>query len=65
LRFPGDLVFIVGGAIPALYIAYLGIRYTVKRVTLDEPEDILFTELIEPEGGDDPDPDEAAAAKVS
>ncbi len=37
LRLPGDIVFIVGGALPALYIAYLGIRHTVKRVTLDEP----------------------------
>ena len=50
LRLPGDIVFIAGGAIPALYIAYLGIRHTVKRVTLDEPEDILFTEVVEPEG---------------
>ena len=48
LRLPGDVVFIVGGAVPALYIAYLGIRHTVKRVTLDEPEDILFTEIAEP-----------------
>ena len=37
LRLPGDTVFIAGGAIPALYIAYLGIRHTVKRVMLDEP----------------------------
>ena len=43
-------LFIVGGAIPVLYIAYLGVRHTVKRVTLDEPEDILFTEITEPEG---------------
>jgi nitric oxide reductase subunit B len=52
LRLPGDIVFIVGGAVPALYIAYLGIRHTVKRVTLDEPDDILFTEIIEPEGAE-------------
>ena len=45
LRLPGDIVFIAGGAIPALYIAYLGVRHTVKRVTLDEPDDILFTEI--------------------
>ena len=45
LRLPGDIVFIAGGALPALYIAYLGIRDTVKRVTLDEPDDILFTEI--------------------
>src|SRR6185369_12599111 len=43
LRLPGDILFIVGGAVPALYIAYLGVRHTVKRVTLDEPDDILFT----------------------
>ena len=43
-------MFIVGGALPALYIAYLGIRHTVKRVTLEEPEDILFTEITEPDG---------------
>ena len=51
LRLPGDIVFIAGGAIPVLYIAYLGIRHTVKRVTLEEPEDILFTEIAEPAGG--------------
>ena len=50
LRLPGDVVFIAGGAIPTLYIAYIGIRHTVKRVTLEEPEDILFTEIGEPEG---------------
>jgi nitric oxide reductase subunit B len=47
LRLPGDLVFIVGGALPALYIAYIGIRHTVKRVILEEPEDILFTEVTD------------------
>jgi nitric oxide reductase subunit B len=48
LRLPGDILFIVGGALPALYIAYIGIRHTVKRVVLDEPEEILFTEVTEP-----------------
>ena len=28
-----------------LYIAWIGIRHTVKRVTLEEPDDILFTEM--------------------
>jgi nitric oxide reductase subunit B len=50
LRLPGDVVFIAGGAIPVLYITYLGIRHTVKRVTQEEPADILFTEITEPEG---------------
>ena len=46
LRLPGDIVFIAAGALPALYIAYLGVRYTVKPATLDEPGDeILFTEI--------------------
>ena len=36
--------------VPVLYIAYIGIRHTVKRVTLEEPEDILFTEITEPAG---------------
>ena len=63
LRFPGDVIFIVGGALPALCIAYLGIRYTVKRVTLGEPDDqFLFTEIttIDAAAG----ADEAAAARV-
>ena len=48
LRLPGDIVFIAGGALPVLYIAFIGIRHTVKRVTLEEPEDILFTEIDDP-----------------
>jgi nitric oxide reductase subunit B len=47
-RLPGDAVFIVGGVLPLLYICYLGVRYTVPRITMEEPEDILFTEIAEP-----------------
>ena len=65
LRFPGDVVFIVGGAVPALYIAYLGIRHTVKHVTLDEPDDILFTDVHEPEGVPAATDAEAAAARLT
>jgi nitric oxide reductase subunit B len=64
LRFPGDVVFIAGGAIPTLYIAYLGIRHTVKQVTLEEPDDILFTEVIVPEGVSAFGDEEAAAARL-
>jgi nitric oxide reductase subunit B len=64
LRLPGDIVFIGGGALPVVYITYVGIRHTVKRTTLAEPEDILFTEIHEPAGvatiGD-----EAGAAKTT
>jgi len=63
LRLPGDIVFIGGGALPVLYIAYIGIRHTVKRVTLEEPEDILFTEIHEPAGLARTGEDEASAAR--
>ncbi len=65
LRLPGDIVFIAGGAVLTLYIAYLGIRQTVTRVTLEEPEDILFTEVAAPAGVDALSPDEATAARLT
>jgi nitric oxide reductase subunit B len=65
LRLPGDLVFIVGGALPVLYICFVGIRHTVKRVTLEEPDDILFSEIDDPGGVTGVSSDEAAAAKVT
>jgi len=65
LRLPGDIVFIAGGALPTLYIAYLGIRHTVKRTTLEEPDDILFTEIVEPDHVSPMDSEEAAAARLT
>jgi nitric oxide reductase subunit B len=47
LRMPGDVVFIVGGTLPFLYIAWLGVRHMVQRITREEPEHPLFTELTE------------------
>ena len=47
IRFPGDVLFIVGGVLPVLYLCWLGVRYRVKRVTMEEPEDILFTDTTE------------------
>jgi nitric oxide reductase subunit B len=64
LRFPGDVLFIAGGAIPVLYIAYVGIRYRVKRTTLEEPEDILFVDVAEPEGVAGTTAEEASAART-
>jgi nitric oxide reductase subunit B len=49
IRLPGDVVFIVGGVLPLLYLCYLGVRHTVPLVTMEEPEEILFTEIAEPE----------------
>jgi nitric oxide reductase subunit B len=51
LRFPGDVLFIVGGTLPVLYLASLGVRFLVPRVTQEEPAEILFTELTEPAEG--------------
>ncbi|HVN21325.1 MAG TPA: cbb3-type cytochrome c oxidase subunit I [Dongiaceae bacterium] len=45
LRMPGDIVFILGGAFPVLYLAYLGIRYMRSGTTTEEPKEILFTEI--------------------
>jgi nitric oxide reductase subunit B len=65
LRLPGDLVLIFGCAMVALYIAFLGIRHTVKQVTLDESDDVLFTEIVEPEGTPRAPDEEAAAARLA
>ena len=65
LRLPGDIVFIAGGALPVLYITWIGIRHTVKRVTLEEPEDILFTQVSAPEGVVGVSGEEAASARVT
>jgi len=48
LRLPGDLYFIAVGVLPLLYLTYLGVRYTVKREVIEEPEELLFTEVTEP-----------------
>ena len=45
LRMPGDVVFILGGALPILYIAFQGIRHMRVSPTMEEPKEILFTEV--------------------
>ena len=45
MRLPGDVVFIVGGALPFLWICWLGVRYRVRNQVMEEPEDMLFTEI--------------------
>jgi nitric oxide reductase subunit B len=51
LRFPGDVLFIVGGTLPVLYLAWLGVRHLVPVMTIEEPAEILFAELTEPVQG--------------
>src|SRR5665647_1103816 len=47
MRMPGDLIFILGGVLPFLYICWLGVRYRVPGSTLTLPKDVLFTEIVE------------------
>ncbi|MGH9587742.1 MAG: nitric-oxide reductase large subunit [Acidobacteriaceae bacterium] len=50
LRMPGDIVFIIGGAVPVLYICFQGIRYMRGTPTAETPEAMLFTDVVaEPE----------------
>jgi nitric oxide reductase subunit B len=47
LRLPGDIVFIVGGTIPLVYLCWLGVRYRMRQPVEEEPVQVLFTETIE------------------
>jgi nitric oxide reductase subunit B len=51
LRLPGDTVFILGGTLPVLYLCWLGVRHMRTQITVEEPRDILFTELAGGTGG--------------
>jgi nitric oxide reductase subunit B len=48
LRLPGDAVFIVGGILPVLYLAWLGVRRSKPPVALEHSQDISLTEVDEP-----------------
>ena len=50
LRFPGDAIFILGGVLPLLYLAWQGIRARPSALAAStEPgREALFTEVIEP-----------------
>jgi nitric oxide reductase subunit B len=47
LRLPGDTLFIFGGTLPVVYLAWLGVRRMKPLATLEEPRDVLFTEIVE------------------
>jgi nitric oxide reductase subunit B len=46
LRMPGDIVFILGGAMPILWLAYRGIRYTRDRGSVVQVREVLFTDIV-------------------
>jgi len=45
---PGDVVFIVGGVLPILYLSWLGVRHMRPYVRMEEPQSALFTEIKPP-----------------
>ncbi|MBV8968940.1 MAG: cbb3-type cytochrome c oxidase subunit I [Verrucomicrobia bacterium] len=47
LRFPGDVVFIVGGVLPIVYLCWLGVRCQKPVKITEAVEEILFTEVVE------------------
>jgi len=48
MRLPGDALFIVG-ILPLLWITWLAVRHRVSQETLEEPQEILFTEITSAE----------------
>jgi nitric oxide reductase subunit B len=48
LRLPGDALFIIGGTLPILYLCWLGIRHMSSDLVHEEPEGVLFTEVLAP-----------------
>jgi nitric oxide reductase subunit B len=47
LRLPGDIVFILGGTLPVLYLSWLGVRRMKSLTSEEERHDVLFTEITE------------------
>jgi nitric oxide reductase subunit B len=45
LRFPGDVVFILGGTLPILYLCWLGVRHMRTQHSADE-RNTLFADLV-------------------
>jgi hypothetical protein len=52
LRIPGDALFILEGTLPLLYLCWLGVRRMEPRSTLEEPREVLFTEIVESKRSD-------------
>lgn len=51
LRMPGDMVFILGGVLPILYLTLVGIRYAKKGSRMEEATEILFADVVSQTGG--------------
>jgi nitric oxide reductase subunit B len=65
LRLPGDVILIVGGVLPFLWICFLGVRHVLGKpvvTVMEEPHKVLFTDVT---GGTPEARGEASAAGVS
>jgi nitric oxide reductase subunit B len=45
LRLPGDALFILGGVLPVLYLAWLGVRRPKPSLGTEKPGDVLLSEV--------------------
>jgi nitric oxide reductase subunit B len=50
LRLPGDAVFIVGGALPVLYMAWLGVSRQKPHADMEPARSVLLTDVAEAAG---------------
>lgn len=48
MRLPGDVLFIVGGTLPILYLCWLGVARRKVQPPREEADGVLFTEIQEP-----------------
>ena len=48
LRLPGDVLFIIGGVLPLVYLCWLGVRHSPSRSSVEHPDEVLFTEVTQP-----------------
>lgn len=52
MRMPGDLILIIGGVLPFLWITWLGVRFGIKATTMELPPETLYVEET-PEAAED------------
>jgi len=50
LRLPGDVLFILGGVVPILYLTWLGVRRSKPQVSAEQAQEVLFTEVVKATG---------------
>lgn len=48
MRMPGDIVFILGGTLPILYLSFLGVRHMRRNSTSEDAKEVLFAEVVTP-----------------